>query len=114
MPTHDTPPLLAGVVGASEQLDRDELVTLTKDNAPSEEDAATPPETSLQIVLSLLQRCWRACRERRERYRLRVTLESLSERELTDIGMTRAEIEHIVAHRSLDQLRHGITYPWMR
>ena len=83
------------------------------DGALSEKDAVGPPAASTRSVLSLLTRYWRAFQERRQRQRLRATLCDLSDRELTDIGVTRAEIDCIAAHRAIDSLRDGTTYLWM-
>ena len=80
------------------------------DGALSEKDAAEPPATSARSVLSLLKRYWRAFQERYQRQRLRATLHDLSERELVDIGVTRAEIDCIAAYRAFDKLRDGTTY----
>ena len=80
------------------------------DGALSEKDAADPPATSARSVLSLLKRYWRAFQERYQRQRLRATLHDLSDRELMDIGVTRAEIDRIAAYRAFDKLRDGTTY----
>lgn len=80
------------------------------DGALSEKDAAEPPATSARSVLSLLKRYWRAFQERYQRQRLRATLHDLSDRELVDIGVTRAEIDCIAAYRAFDKLRDGTTY----
>jgi uncharacterized protein YjiS (DUF1127 family) len=80
------------------------------DGALSEKDAAEPPATSARSVLSLLKRYWRAFQERYRRQRLRATLHDLSDRELVDIGVTRAEIDCIAAYRAFDKLRDGTTY----
>ena len=80
------------------------------DGALSEKDAAEPPATSARSVLSLLKRYWRAFQERYQRQRLRTTLHDLSDRELVDIGVTRAEIDCIAAYRAFDKLRDGTTY----
>ena len=84
------------------------------DGALSEKDAAEPPATSARSVLSLLKRYWRASQERYQRQRLRATLHDLSDRELMDIGVTRAEIDCIAAYRAFDKLRDGTTYLWIR
>ena len=76
----------------------------------SEKDAAHPPAPSARSVLSLLKRVWRAFQERYQRQRLRATLHDLSDRELVDIGVTRAEIDRIAAYRAFDKLRDGTTY----
>ena len=80
------------------------------DGALSEKDAAEPPATSARNVLSLLKRYWRAFQKRYQRQRLRDTLHDLSDRELMDIGVTRAEIDCIAAYRAFDKLRDGTTY----
>ena len=83
-------------------------------DALSEKDAAAgPPAASTRSVLSLLKGYWRAFQERRQRQRLRASLHDLSDRELMDIGVTRAEIDCIAAHRAIDRLRDGTTHLWM-
>ena len=82
------------------------------DGALSEKDAAEPPATSARSVLSLLKSYRRAFQERDQRQRLRATLHDLSDRELMDIGVTRAEIDCIAAYRAFDELRDGTTYLW--
>ena len=84
------------------------------DGALSETDVAEPPATSARSVLSLLKRYWRAFQERYQRQRLRATLHDLSDRELADIGVTRAEIDCIAAYRDIDKLRDGTTYLWIQ
>ncbi|WP_341510355.1 DUF1127 domain-containing protein [Bradyrhizobium sp. ISRA442] len=49
---------------------------------------------SPRSVRALLQRYWRAFQERRQRQSLRASLQDLSDRELMDIGLTRAEIDY--------------------
>ena len=82
-------------------------------DALSEKDAAGPPAASTRSVLSLLKGYWRAFRERRQRQRLRASLHDLSDRELMDIGVTRAEIDCIAARRAIDRLRDGTTHLWI-
>jgi len=53
-------------------------------------------------IFSFLERCWGAFQERRSRQRLRATLSDLSDRELTDIGTTRGEIDYVASNRSID------------
>ena len=84
------------------------------DGALSEKDAAEPPLISARSVLSLLKSYWRAFQERYQRQRLQTTLHDLSDRELMDIGVTRAEIDYIAAYRAFDRLRDGTTDLWMR
>ena len=76
-------------------------------DAFSEKEAAGPPVASTRSVSSLLQRYWRAFRKRRERERLRANLHDLSDRELMDIGLTRSDIDYIVAGRAIERLRDG-------
>ena len=68
----------------------------------------------LSGVLSPLKRYWRAFQERRWRRGPRVTLQDLSDRELTDIGLTRAEIDYITPERAIDTLRDRATDLWRR
>jgi uncharacterized protein YjiS (DUF1127 family) len=44
----------------------------------------------------------------RQRQRSQTTLHELSDRALMDIGVTRAEIDHIAPHRVIDALRDSI------
>jgi uncharacterized protein YjiS (DUF1127 family) len=82
-------------------------------DALSEKDAAAGlPAASTRSVLSLLKGYWRAFQEQRQRQRLRASLHDLSDRELLDIGVTRAEINCIAAHRAIDRLRDGTTHLW--
>jgi uncharacterized protein YjiS (DUF1127 family) len=78
----------------------------------SEKDAAGPTAASTWSVLGLLKRYWRAYQERRQS--LRATLQDLSDRELMDIGLTRAEIDYITPQRAIDTLRDRTTYLWSR
>jgi uncharacterized protein YjiS (DUF1127 family) len=82
-------------------------------DALSEKHAAGPPAASTRSVSSLLKRHWRAFQEWRQRQRLRTSLHDLSDRELMDIGVTRAEIDCIAAHRAIDRLRDGTTLLWI-
>ena len=66
----------------------------------------------LSIVLRLIKRYWRAFQERRQRPQ--VALQDLSDRELTDIGLTRAEIDYITPERAIDTLRDRATALWSR
>jgi uncharacterized protein YjiS (DUF1127 family) len=54
------------------------------------------PIPSKRSVSSLLKRCWGAFQEWRDRERMRAILCKLSDRDLMDIGVTRAEIERAV------------------
>ena len=84
----------------------DASITALRD-AFSEKEAAGPPGASTRSVSSVLQRYWRAFRERRQRERLRVSLHDLSDRELMDIGLTRSDIDYIAAGRAIERLRDG-------
>jgi uncharacterized protein YjiS (DUF1127 family) len=76
----------------------------------SEKDAAGPPARPTWLIIRLIGRCWRAIQERQRRESVRASLYELSERELTDIGITRAEIEHIAALQTLDRLKDDVRY----
>lgn len=84
------------------------------DRALPEKDAAGPTAESARSVLGLLRRSWRAFQERRRRQGLRVTLQHLSDRELMDIGLTRAEIDYINPQRAIDTLRDSTRHLWGR
>lgn len=75
------------------------------DNALADEDASGPTARS---VLGLLKRYWSAFRQRRQS--LRPTLQDLSDRELTDIGLTRGEIDYLTPQRAIDTLRDSTRY----
>ncbi|MGJ5154849.1 MULTISPECIES: DUF1127 domain-containing protein [unclassified Bradyrhizobium] len=79
-------------------------IAALRDVSP-EKDAAGPPATPTWPIIRLIGWCWRAIQEWQRRESVRDCLHDLSERELTDIGITRAEIEHIAALRTLDRLR---------
>ena len=77
--------------------------------AAAENKVAASPAAATQSILTILKQYWRRLQKRRQRQRLSIALHELSERELTDIGVTRAEIETITAHRTLDRLKSGMT-----
>jgi uncharacterized protein YjiS (DUF1127 family) len=77
----------------------------TPDDALPEADAARPRAASARCISSLLQRFWRAFGAWRRRERLRDGLLTLSDRELMDIGLTRADIDSIAPQRAIDTLR---------
>jgi uncharacterized protein YjiS (DUF1127 family) len=83
-------------------------------DALSEKDAAGAPAAPTRSVLSLLKGYWRAFQKWRRRRRLRAGLHDLSDRGLMDIGVTRAEIDYIAAHRAIDRLRDGTAHLWIR
>lgn len=93
---------------------RDNAAIAALDGASPETHAAGPPAAPTRSVLSLLQRYWRAFQERRRCHRLQVSLRDLSDRQLIDIGVTSADIEHIDAQRAIDRLRDGTAYLWIR
>jgi uncharacterized protein YjiS (DUF1127 family) len=53
------------------------------------------PATARRLQYSPLEAYWNAFREWRKRKRLRATLDDLSDRELTDIGIGRGEIDYV-------------------
>ena len=68
---------------------------------------------STRHVTSFVWKFWDAFQERRERQKLSVTLSDLSDRELTDIGTTRSEIDYVASHRGIDA--RGIRFgEWLR
>ena len=91
---------------------RPEASTPALRDAFSEKEAAGRLAASTRSILNSLKSYWRAFQERRERERLRVSLHDLTERELMDIGLTRGDIDYIVAHRAIERLRDGNTYLW--
>jgi uncharacterized protein YjiS (DUF1127 family) len=92
---------------------RPEASIAAPDHALSKKDAVGLTAATMRSVLGLLERVWRAFQEQRHRESLRATLHHLSDRELMDIGVTRAEIDYIAAHRAIDRLRDGTTHLWM-
>jgi uncharacterized protein YjiS (DUF1127 family) len=66
--------------------------------------ATGPGQTaaSTRRLFSFFKRYWAAFQERRKRQRLQATLCDLSDRELTDIGTTRGEIDYIALNRGID------------
>ena len=66
---------------------------------------------STRRVFSFFERYWDAFqerrKERRKRQRERAELYRLNDWELTDIGMTRGEIEYVVSNRSFDREESG-------
>lgn len=72
-------------------------------DASSEKQAAGPPVASTRSVLSVLLGYWLAFRKRRQAE----SLHRLSDRELADIGLTRGDVDYLVAHRAIERLRDG-------
>lgn len=85
----------------------------TPRDAFSERQAVGPPVASTRSVLGLLRGYWSAFRKWRRRERARGNLRDLSDRELTDIGLTAGDIDHIAARRAFESLRDGTAYPWL-
>ena len=79
------------------------------ENAVSDKDAAGPAARS---VLGLLKQYWSALWQRRQGRRL--ALQDLSDRDLMDIGLTRAEVDHFTPERAIDRLRDRAAGPWSR
>ena len=57
---------------------------------------------STRYASGLIWKYWDAYQERRDRQKLRSALSDLSDRELTDIGTTRGEIDYVVSNRDID------------
>ncbi|GLH76387.1 hypothetical protein SSBR45G_12950 [Bradyrhizobium sp. SSBR45G] len=77
-------------------------------DALSEKQAAGPPAAPTWTIIRLIGRWWRTYQDWRECEGVRASLSDMSERELTDIGITRAEIDFIAAHRTLDRLKDDV------
>jgi uncharacterized protein YjiS (DUF1127 family) len=60
------------------------------------------PVTARRQVYSPLEIYWNAFLEWRKRRRLLTNLCDLSDRELTDIGIARGEIDYLASHRGCD------------
>ena len=58
--------------------------------------------TTRRPVYSPFEAYWAAFQEWRKRARLRADLVDLSDRELTDIGISRGEIDYVASHRASD------------
>jgi uncharacterized protein YjiS (DUF1127 family) len=92
---------------ASAEMRPDPSIAAPRD-ASSEKEAAGPPVASTRGVLSVLLGYWRAFRTRRQVE----SLNNLSDRELADIGLTRGDVDYLVAHRAIERLRDGTTF-WL-
>jgi uncharacterized protein YjiS (DUF1127 family) len=86
----------------------DASIAARRDPAP-EKKAAGPPVAVTRSVLNLLKGYRRAFRQRRQAK----GLYDLNDRELSDIGLTRGDIDHLAAHRAIDRLRDGTEYLWL-
>lgn len=60
------------------------------------------PLASARRVVSFLEGHWETFQERRKRARLRAALSGLSDSELTDIGISRGEIDYVASNRAID------------
>jgi uncharacterized protein YjiS (DUF1127 family) len=80
------------------------------DRALSDKEAGGPSVAPTRSVLGLLKWAWRALLQRRQNSL--TSLEDLSDRELMDIGLTRAEIDGLSPQRAIDALRDSTTYLW--
>jgi uncharacterized protein YjiS (DUF1127 family) len=58
--------------------------------------------TAARHVFSPLEVYWAAFQARRKRARVRARLVALSDRELVDIGVTRAEIDYVASIEGVD------------
>jgi uncharacterized protein YjiS (DUF1127 family) len=70
-----------------------------------------PPTGSTWRVSSAFKNFWDAFQEWRKWERLRTDFCNLSDRELTDIGITRGEIDYVACNRSIDA--RGVRSPPM-
>ncbi|MCP3471563.1 DUF1127 domain-containing protein [Bradyrhizobium sp. CCGUVB1N3] len=57
---------------------------------------------SARRVVRFLERHWEAFQERRKRARRRDALFDLGDRELTDIGISRGEIDYVASNPNID------------
>jgi uncharacterized protein YjiS (DUF1127 family) len=60
------------------------------------------PATARRQYYSPLETYWDAFRKWRKRVRLRTQLYRLTDSELMDIGITRAEIDYVATNRAID------------
>lgn len=68
---------------------------------------------STRHIASFISKYWDDFLEHRERKRLCANLTNLSDRELTDIGISRGEIDYVATHRGSDP--RGIrSSEWLR
>jgi len=68
---------------------------------------------STRHITSFISKYWDDFQERRERKRLYANLADLSDRELTDIGISRGEIDYVATHRGIDP-RGVRSSEWLR
>jgi uncharacterized protein YjiS (DUF1127 family) len=53
-------------------------------------------------IFRLFKACWTTFQERRKQAKARAALYDLNDRELSDIGIARGEIEYVALNRSID------------
>lgn len=75
-------------------------------DASSEKEAAGPPVAPTRSILRVLLEYWHAFRTPRQAG----SLYDLSDRQLADIGLTRGDVDYLVAHRAIERLRDNMTY----
>src|SRR6185312_5585652 len=92
--------ITAGTERDAATLGLDLSIALTKD-ALSVQDAAGSTAASTRNVLGLLKRYWLTFQKHWQRQSLRDTLQDLSDRELSDIGLTRGEIDYLTPERAI-------------
>jgi uncharacterized protein YjiS (DUF1127 family) len=81
-----------------------------EDALPEKQTAGPPPARS---ILHALKGYWRSFQEKRQRDRLRSSLNDLNDRQLLDIGLTQGDIDCIVAYRAFEELKDGTAHLWM-
>jgi hypothetical protein len=104
-------PILS-IVQAKDTIDQALAARLKASANALEKDAAGPPAASTPSLLGLLKQAWLAFLDRGHSPKL--TLQDLSDRELTDIGLTRAEVDYLTPQRAIDTLRDNTRYFWGR
>ena len=57
---------------------------------------------SARRIVRILEKYWEAFQERRKRARLHAALSDLADRELIDIGISRAEIDYVASNPNID------------
>jgi len=110
MPTQQTS--VTSEAGCDDARPRPDASIAAPRDAVSEKEAAGPPMASTPGILSLLHGYWRALQRWRRREGFRINLHNLSDRELMDIGLTRNDIDYIVADRAIERLRDSLMSPW--
>ncbi len=101
-------PLVINAPGVALAEERPDASITTPRDAISEKETAGPPVASTRSVLRVLWEYWRAFRTRRQAE----SLHNLTDRGLTDIGLTAGQIEYLAARRAMERLRDGTTHLW--